>query len=402
MSKPERDLKPDTKITHLGRDPASHYGLVNTPVCRGSTILFDHLEDYEVRDRGQAASALSYGRVGTPTAFAFEETIAELDGAERGFAACSGLAAVGMGFLAFAQAGDHVLVCDTAYGPTRRVCNQLLAQIGVEATFYDPLIGADIATLFRPNTRLVFLESPGTATFEVQDVPAIAAAAKAAGVRTVMDNTWATPLLFKPLAHGIDVAVQSATNYLVGHADAMLGIVTCTAEVEPDVRRARRNLGQCASPDDLYLALRGLRSLGVRLARHQETATRLARWLAARPEVDRVLYPALPEDPGHAIWRRDFTGASGLFGFVLARPYPREAVNAMVDGLMLFGIGSSWGSFESLMIRMAPEKSRTATTWTAPGPTLRVHAGLEDADDLTADLEAGFERLARVTAELGG
>jgi cystathionine beta-lyase len=217
-----------------------------------------------------------------------------------------------------------------------------------------------------------------------------------------MDNTWATPLFFKPLAHGIDVALQSATKYLVGHSDAMLGIVTCTKEVEPDVRRARRNLGQCASPDDLYLALRGLRSLGVRLARHQETAMKMARWLAERPEVDRVLYPALPEDPGHAIWKRDFTGASGLFGFVLARPYPNEAVCAMVDGLGLFGIGSSWGGFESLMIRTAPERSRTATTWRAPGPSLRVHAGLEDADDLIADLEAGFERLARVTAEMGG
>jgi cystathionine beta-lyase len=235
----------------------------------------------------------------------------------------------------------------------------------------------------------------------VQDVPAITAAARAAGVRTVMDNTWATPLYFKPLAQGVDVAVQSATKYLVGHSDAMLGIVTSNKEAEADVQAARRNLGQCASPDDIYLAMRGLRTLEVRLARHQESALEVARWLAARPEVERVLYPALPEDPGHAIWRRDFTGASGLFGFVLARPTPKAAVNAMVDGLDLFGIGSSWGGFESLMTRTDPARGRTATSWTAPGPSLRLHIGLEDPADLIADLDAGFTRLAEVSAAEG-
>ncbi len=396
------DSRPGTLLAHLGRDPQAHYGLVNTPVCRGSTILFDGLEQYEARDRSQGKSVLSYGRAGTPTTFALQETLAELDGAERGFTLCSGLAAVMAGFLAFAQAGDQVLVCDALYGPTRRFCNQFLTRMGVEVVYYDPLAGAGIAELFRPNTRMIFLESPGSHTFEVQDVPAITAAARSAGLRTVMDNTWATPLFFRPLEHGVDVAVQAATKYLVGHSDAMLGVVTSTAAAEPDVRRAVRSLGQCASPDDIYLALRGLRTLEVRLERHQQSALRIARWLADRPEVDRILYPALPEDPGHAIWRRDFSGASGLFGFVLARPYPRAAVNALVDGLEFFGIGSSWGGFESLMIRTDPAKFRTATRWTAPGPSLRIYVGLEDPEDLVADLDAGFGRLAEAAAREGG
>jgi len=397
MSK--RPRKTETLLAHLGRAPHTPFGTVNPPVYHASTILFDSLDAYETKDRAQTQGTRSYGRMGTPTSFALEEAIAELEGGHRSFLLCSGLAALNVAILSLVANGGHALICDAVYHPTRKFCDDLLARLGIEVQYYDPLIGADISSLFKANTQVVHLESPGSLTFDVQDVPAIAAAAKAAGIATVMDNTWATFINFKPLEHGIDVSVQAGTKYLVGHSDAMFGVVTATEEVEEAVRRTTRQLGQCAGPDDIYLALRGLRTLAVRLPRHQETALALCRWLAGRPEVDRVLYPALPGDPGHEIWRRDFAGASGLFGFVLARPYSDAALSAMMDGLELFGMGSSWGGFESLMILTHPERSRTATAWAAPGPSLRIHAGLEDPDDLIADLAAGFERLARAAGD---
>ncbi len=397
MSK--RPRKTETRLAHLGRAPYTSFGTVNPPVYHASTILFDSLNAYETKDRTQTQGTRSYGRVGTPTSFALEEAIAELEGGYRSFLLCSGLAALNVAILSLVASGGHALICDAVYAPTRKFCDGLLARLGIEVQYYDPLIGADISRLFKPNTRVVHLESPGSLTFDVQDVPAIAAAAKAAGVATVMDNTWATFLNFKPLDYGIDVSVQAGTKYLVGHSDAMFGVVTCTEEIEPELRQTTRQLGQCAGPDDVYLALRGLRTLAVRLPRHQETALALCRWLAGRPEVDRVLYPALPGDPGHEIWRRDFAGASGLFGFVLARPYSEAALGAMMDGLELFGMGSSWGGFESLIILTHPERNRTASSWAAPGPSLRIHAGLEDPDDLIADLAAGFERLARAAGD---
>jgi cystathionine beta-lyase len=397
MSK--RPHKTETLLAHLGRAPYTDFGTVNPPVYHASTILFDSLEAYETKDRTLRQGTKTYGRMGTPTSFALEEALADLEGGHRSFLLCSGLAALNVAILSLVGSGGHALVCDAAYQPARKFCDGLLARFGVEVEYYDPLIGADIAGLFRPNTRLVHLESPGSLTFDMQDVPAIAAAAKAVGIRTVMDNTWATFLNFKPLEHGIDVSVQAGTKYLVGHSDAMFGVITCTEESEPELQQTTRQLGQCAGPDDVYLALRGLRTMAVRLPRHQETALALCRWLCERPEVARVLYPALPSDPGHEIWRRDYTGASGLFGFVLARPYSDAALGAMLDGLELFGMGSSWGGFESLMIRTHPERSRTATRWTAPGPTLRIHAGLEDPDDLIADLEAGFDRLTRAAGD---
>ncbi len=397
MSK--RPRKTETLLAHLGRAPHTSFGAVNPPVYHASTILFDSLNAYETKDRTQTQGTRSYGRVGTPTSFALEEAIAELEGGYRSFLLCSGLAALNVAILSLVASGGHALICDAVYAPTRKFCDGLLARLGIEVQYYDPLIGADISRLFKPNTRVVHLESPGSLTFDVQDVPAIAAAAKAAGVATVMDNTWATFLNFKPLDYGIDVSVQAGTKYLVGHSDAMFGVVTCTEEIEPELRQTTRQLGQCAGPDDVYLALRGLRTLAVRLPRHQETALALCRWLAGRPEVDRVLYPALPGDPGHEIWRRDFAGASGLFGFVLARPYSEAALGAMMDGLELFGMGSSWGGFESLIILTHPERNRTASSWAAPGPSLRIHAGLEDPDDLIADLAAGFERLARAAGD---
>lgn len=394
MSKRPRKRKTATLLAHLGRVPDASFGAVNPPVYHASTILFDSLEAYEARNPNLWPRKPSYGRTGTPTSFALEDAVAELEGGHRSFLLCSGLAALSVTLLALVETGGHALICDACYGPLRRFCDATLARLGVEIEYYDPLIGAGIAALFKANTQVVHLESPGSLTFEMQDVPAIAAAARTAGVPTVMDNTWATFLNFKPLEHGVDISVQAGTKYLIGHSDAMFGVVTCTWETEATLSRTVRLLGQCAGPDDVYLALRGLRTMAVRLPRHQDTALAVGRWLAARAEVDRVLYPALPGDPGHEIWRRDCAGASGLFGVVLARPFSDAALGAMLNGLELFGIGSSWGGFESLMIRTRPEDGRTATTWTAPGPCLRIHAGLEDPDDLIADLEAGFERLA--------
>jgi cystathionine beta-lyase len=290
------------------------------------------------------------------------------------------------------QSGDHVLVTDNVYGPTRTFATRFLRRFGVEATFFPPLAGAGITALMRDNTRAVFLESPGSLSFEVQDVPAIAAAARARGATVLMDNTWATPLFFKPLAHGVDISIQAATKYIVGHSDAMLGTVTATEAAAARLRAVHYELGQTVGPDDVNLASRGLRTMAVRLARHWETGVRLAEWIARQPEVARVLHPALPGDPGHALWERDFTGASGLFGVVL-RPIARRAYAALFDRLALFGIGASWGGYESLIVPMSPGETRTATSWTDPGPCFRIHAGLENVDDLLADLDAGFRRL---------
>ena len=386
-------MKKDTLLAHAGRDPEANYGIINPPVYHASTVVFPTLAALEESEK-DPFTGVTYGRFGTPTTFALEEAVAALEGGYRAIAVPSGLAAIAASLIAFAGAGDHVLVADNVYGPTRqRVCDLILARMGVEVTYYDPLVGADIARLMRDNTRVVFLESPGSLTFELQDVPAIAAAAKARGAVVVMDNTWATPLYFKPLAHGVDISIQAATKYIVGHADAMLGVITTTEEHFQTVKTMAHALGHAAAPDDCYLALRGLRTLAVRLARHQETGLALARWFEGRPEVARVLHPALPDDPGHSLWKRDFTGACGLFSIVL-KDFPKSAVAAMLDGLELFAMGFSWGGYESLILLVYPETVRSAVPWTASGPTLRLHAGLEDVQDLIADLERGLERLA--------
>jgi cystathionine beta-lyase len=283
-------------------------------------------------------------------------------------------------------------MADSVYGPVRALCDTTLRGLGIETTYYDPLIGAGIAALIRPSTRVIYLESPGSLTFEVQDPRAIAAAAQAAGCLTMLDNSWATPLFCKPLALGIDVSIQAATKYIVGHADAMMGLVLCREAHYRRLKTVIHGLGYCAAPDDCYLALRGFRTLAVRLARHGATGLALARWLAGRPEVARVLHPALPEDPGHVLWRRDFSGTCGLFGFLL-KPCPPAALAAMLDGMRLFGMGYSWGGYESLLIEVKPRTLRSATPWAEAGPLLRLHAGLEDPGDLIADLEAGFARL---------
>ena len=387
-------MRDDTKAVHAGRHPESFEGAVNPPVFHASTILAGSLAEWEQKkvDRAMDAPGTYYGRLGTPTTRALEEALSTLEGGHRTVLLPSGLAACGVALLAFAEHGAHVLVPDSVYGPTRIFATRFLKRFGVEATFYDPLVAAGIADLLRPNTKVIYLESPGSLTFEVQDVRAICEIARRRGIATMMDNTWATPLYFKPLAHGVDLSIQAATKYVVGHSDAMLGVVTVTKEAWPKLRSAYFELGQCAGPDDVYLAQRGLRTMAVRLKRHWQTGVRLAEWIAAQPEVERVLHPALPADPGHALWKRDFAGASGLFGVQL-KPVQRTAFAAFVDGLELFGLGASWGGYESLIMPTHPEELRSATKWPYPGPAFRIHAGLEDPDDLLADLTAGFARL---------
>jgi cysteine-S-conjugate beta-lyase len=385
-------MKPDTLLTTSGRDPDANFGIINPPVYHASTILYPTLDALEASAQNRQPGKVYYGRYGTPTMFALEEAVMALDGAYRSIPVGSGMAAIACALSAFVKAGDHILVADTVYGPTRRYCDTVLQRFGVSTTYYDPLIGAQVAGLVQPNTRLIFLEAPGSLTFEMMDVPAMVAVARKAGLVTIIDNTWATPLFYRPLALGVDVSVMAATKYIGGHSDLMMGLLSVTEEAYKPVKQMVNDFGCCSGPDDCYLALRGLRTLGVRLPRHQATGLMLARWLDAQPEVARVLHPALPGDPGHGLWKRDFKGASGLFSYVL-KPVSRAALAAMLDGMKLFGMGYSWGGFESLMLPAHPEGIRTARPWTEKGILLRVHAGLEDPADLIADLEAGFARL---------
>ncbi len=389
-------FKEDTVIVHAGADPKANHGIVNPPVYHASTILAPTLADLRARrarrfDKG----VYTYGRQGTPTQAALEEAVAALEGGYRCVTVGSGLAAINVAILAFVQSGDHVLMVDSVYGPARRFCDAFLKRFGVETTYYEPTIGAGIAELMRPNTKVVYTESPGSQTFEMQDIPAIAKAAHAGGAAVVMDNTWSGGLFFKPFAHGVDVSVQAGTKYVGGHSDLMLGTVTTTEPLWTRVRQSAADLGAPSGPDDAYLALRGLRTIRVRMERHHQTGLALARWLATRPEVSRVIHPALETDPGYALWKRDFSGASGLFSFVLKGPVPEAALAAMLDGLELYGMGASWGGYESLILPQDPSHMRTATRWEESGTLLRVHAGLEDPADLIADLERGFERLRR-------
>ncbi len=383
--------RPATQVGHLGRHPQRYLGAVNTPVFRASTILFSTAADLEAAARG-AYKGIGYGLHGLPTVTDLQEAVAQLEGGHAALAVPSGLTATTLPLLALLGAGDHVLVTDSVYGPTRRFCDNHLRRYGVEVSYYDPLAGAAIAESFRPNTRVVFTESPGSLTFEVQDIPAIAAVAHARGAKVVLDNTWATPLGFRSFEHGVDVAVHAATKYIGGHSDVLLGVIVADAGTWPALHRYWTDIGVAASSDDAFLGLRGLRTLAVRLAQHQRSALEVARWLADRPEVHEVLYPALPGARGHEIWKRDFRAASGLFGAIL-KPVARERIDAMLDGMRIFGMGWSWGGYESLVIPTWPERARTATKWTAAGPCLRLHIGLEDVQDLIADLDDGFARL---------
>jgi len=381
-----------TQVVHLGRDPRRFLGAVNTPVFRASTILFSDLADLERAARGERPG-ISYGLHGLPTVTDLQNAMAALEGGFAALAVPSGLTATTLPLLALASPGDHVRVTDVVYGPTRRFCENHLKRLGVEVSYYDPLAGAALEREFRTNTRLVFAESPGSLTFEEQDVPAIAAVAHARGAQVVLDNTWASPLGFRAFDHGVDVAVHAATKYIGGHSDVLLGVIVANAATHPALHRIWTDMGIAASSDDCFLGLRGLRTLAARLAQHQASALKIAGWLRSRPEVAEVLYPALPEARGHALWKRDFTAAAGLFGVIL-RVVPREGIARMLNGMRLFGMGWSWGGFESLMIPTYPDRARTVTTWHAEGPTLRLHISLENPDDLIADLEDGFARLA--------
>ncbi len=382
----------NTVIAHAGRDPEANHGVVTPPVYHASTITFPTLEEFETRDRPPYRGP-QYGRSGTPTQFAFEAATTALHKGHKSVSYPSGLAAVAGAVTSFVKNGDHILVADTVYGPMRsRVCGTILARSGVEVEFYDPLIGAQIDTLIRPNTAAVYLESPGSLTFEMQDVPAIAAVARSKGVVTLIDNTWSSGYFFKPLSVGVDIVIEAATKYTVGHSDAMLGTVTVATEEHYQLLKGMANsYGYHASPDDCYLGQRGLRTIGVRLDRHFENGLRVAQWFDERPEVVRVLYPALPSDPGHEIWKRDHSGASGLMGVELVDA-PKAAVAAMLDEYAFFGIGASWGGYESLVIPAHPAKLRTARPWSGTGPVVRFHIGLEEPADLIDDLSEGFDR----------
>ncbi len=388
--KPDRPLKPETRLVTGGRDPQSYYGFVNPPVYHASTVLYPTAAD-QVAHRAR----YQYGRRGTPTSEALENALKELEG--PGCAAVSllpsGMSAVATALLSVLDAGDHLLVTDSVYRPTRTFCDTILKRLGIETTYYDPLIGGGIASLIQTNTRAVFVETPGSQSFEMQDVPAIAAAAHSKGALVLMDNTWGTPLYFSAFDKGVDLSIQAGTKYIGGHSDIMLGTVSANAETAERLKTTVGTMGLCVGPDDMYLAQRGLRTLGVRLARHYESGLKIAHWLAQRPEVARVIHPALESDPGHAIWKRDFAGASGLFSIVL-KPTSEKAVYAFMDSLALFGMGYSWGGYESLVILFDCTEYRTATKWAPGGPTLRFHIGLEDPGDLIADLESGFAAMA--------
>ena len=383
-----KDMSARTKLVHAGRNPEEQFGFVNTPIYRGSTVLQPTLAELEARH----SKRFTYGTHGTPTTEALEKAWSEIAGAAGTVLTPSGLAAISVALLTALKAGDHLLVTDSAYLPTRTFCNGFLSRMGVETTYYDPLVGAGFEALMRPNTKAVLVEAPGSQSFEMQDIPAIADVAHARGACVVMDNTWATPLLFPPHERGVDLAIEAGTKYLSGHSDLLLGLVSANEEWLKPLRQTFDYFAMCAGPEDVFLALRGLRSMDLRLREAERQGLALARWLAARPEVSRVLHPALEHDPGHKIWKRDFLGSSGLFSVIL-KPAPKPALAALLDGLELFGLGYSWGGYESLIIPFDCRTYRTATVWNPEGPALRFSVGLEDIEDLKADLDKGFERM---------
>jgi len=385
-------MKKKTRLIHAGRSPEANYGIVNPPVYHASTVTFPTVAELE-RASKNPLEGVYYGLMGTPTTFALQDGIAELEGYEYAVALPSGLAAITTAILAYVGSGDHVLMVDNVYGPTRRFCDRMLSRLGVSVTYYDPMIGEGIAELMRPETRVVFTEAPGSLTFEVQDLPAISKAAHAGGAKVILDNTWSGGLYLQPAPLGVDVSLQAVTKYIGGHSDLMLGSIAFNKSEYSFIREAVRDLGIGASPDDCFMALRGLRSLEARLPVHQENGLKLASWLESREEVETILHPAFPSCPGHDVFKRDFTGSSGLFSIILRDTYTKEDVARMLDGMKLFPMGYSWGGFESLIIPAPPKSIRTATTWES-GPVIRIHAGLEDADDLISDLEKGLQRLS--------
>ncbi len=386
MSDTTRPWGPESILTHWGRHPEEHHGFVNTPVYRGSTVLFPTLDALEA-----PAPRYEYGRIGNPSSDAVEHLITKLEGAADTVLCPSGLSAISLALLTVLSAGDEVLVTDSAYFPTRRVSNDVLTRLGVKVTYYDPRAAGGIASLITDKTKAIFIESPGSLTFEIQDLPAIAAVAGPRDIAIIVDNSWATPLYYRPLDLGADIVIHAATKMFVGHSDVMFGTASANEKWAKLLRGTHMRLGLCASPDDCYLAARGLRTLALRMKEHSARSSEMAAWLEGQPGIRRVIHPALPSHPDHAIWRRDFTGAGSLFS-VLLDPKPRAALAAAVDGFELFSMGASWGGYESLCLPVSPAKIRTATQWDEPGPMLRLHIGLETPDDLKADLSAALAR----------
>ncbi|WP_370631343.1 cystathionine beta-lyase [Methylosinus sp. Sm6] len=385
-------MRSRTRLAHAGRKPSQQFGFVNTPIYRGSTVLFPDTAAL-LANRG----AYTYATKGTPTVRALEEAWSEVSGAANAVAVPSGLAAINLALLTAVKAGDHILVTDSCYLPARIFCDGVLKRLGVETSYYDPRIGADIASLMRPNTSAVLTESPGSQSLEVQDVPAIAAVAHERGACVILDNTWATPLFFPPHERGVDLSIEAGTKYLSGHSDLLLGLVSANEKWARRLRATYDALAICPGPEDVFLALRGLRSMELRLREAERAGVELARWLEQRDEVARVIHPALETHPDHALWKRDFSGSTGLFSIVL-KPVAQPALAAMLDGLELFGLGYSWGGYESLVLPFDCKSYRTATQWSSEGPALRFSVGLEDLDDLKADLAAGFARLRATEA----
>ncbi len=398
-------MKKTTELLYAGRNPDRQAGAVNPAVYRASTIVFPSFKDMKEAEAGKFPNAFEeargattadpwYGIAGTPTTFALQDVLKKLEKADDCLITSSGLEAITLTLQSFLQSGDHLLMVDSVYGPTRRFCNKFLTRFGVETTYYDPTIsGAGIAKLIRKNTRLIFMESPGSLTFEMQDVEAITAVAKKHLVLTALDSSWATPLYFNPLEHGVDICIQVPTKYIAGHSDVLLGAVLTRGDTITPLLQTYRNLGISTSPDDCWLALRGLRSLAARMERHQRSTDKIIAWLEKRKEVRKILYPAHPKDPGHGLWKKYCTGAASLFTIILDKDYTLEQVSAILDKMELFAIGYSWGGFESLIISFDPAPIRTATRWQEKGTCIRLYIGLEDADDLIADLEKGFKRL---------
>jgi cysteine-S-conjugate beta-lyase len=391
---------PATQVVQAGRRPEWTGAIVNPPVWRASTILYDDVAALKAGQKTNADGNFFYGRRGTPTQWSLADALTEMEpGAAGTMLYSSGVAAVTGALFSCLKPGDELLMVDSVYDPTRNFCDGFLKRFGVTTRYYDPVIGADIAALISDRTGAIFMESPGSHSFEVQDVPAIVAVASARKITTLIDNTWATPLFFSAMAHGVDLSVIACTKYIVGHSDVMLGSVTANAATYPALRKTAQMLGHQVGADDAWLAARGLRTLHVRMQQHQASAIRIATWLKAQPEVARVLHPALPDCPGHDLWLRDFTGSSGLFSFIL-NGGDANASAALIDGLDHFGIGYSWGGYESLAVPSDPTPYRSAVPWPAQGPGIRLQIGLEDPEDLIADLSAGLKRFAALAAQV--
>ena len=388
----KNNYKNDTKNIIAGKRKKLSNGFVNSPIYKGSTVLFNTVEEMQSKMKKKNSQTLFYGRFGSPATFEFENAIADIDESYTAVATASGTAAIVASLLAVLKTGDHILMTDSAYGVSRNLTKKLLNNMGITTTFYNPNLTNKIKELITNKTKLIFMESPGSLTFEIQNISMIVDIAKKYNLITVIDNTWATSLYLKPMNYGVDISIQSATKYIVGHSDAMLGVITTNKKYAKQIRESAHNLGSCPGPEDIYLGIRGLKTLSIRLKKHQENAMKIIEWFLRQREVNRVLYPALPDNPGYKIWKKDFKGASGLFGVVLKNTR-KDLIYKMLNNLKLFNMGYSWGGYESLILPVNPEKIRDTYKWNHMDLTLRIHAGLEDPDDLINDLKDNFNIL---------